>query len=59
MNTDPDERTVEDAAGEILKPIDDLIAKEAEEMKEADEIIGAAEAKARKIIVPAKRIVEE
>jgi hypothetical protein len=59
MSIDPDEMSVEVAAAEILKPIDDLLAKEAEELKEADEMIDVAETKARKIIIAAKRIDEE
>ena len=59
MSIGPDEKAVEDAAVEILKPIDDLLAKEANEMKKAEEMIGAAETNAKKIIIPAKLITED
>ena len=58
MSIDPEE-TIENAAAEILKPIDELLAKEADEMKKADEMIDSAEAKAKKIIIPAKLITED
>ena len=50
------ESTIENEIAEILKPIDDLLAKEANELKKADEMIDDAETKARKIIIPAKRV---
>ncbi len=49
----------EDAAAEILKPIDDLLAMEAEELKTADETINAVEAKRKKVFPEAKRDDEQ
>jgi hypothetical protein len=59
MSIDIDERAVANEAAEILKPIDDLLSKEAEEMKKADELIREAETKSKKAIREAKRDVED
>jgi hypothetical protein len=55
MSIDPDETPVEDAAAEILKPIDDLIAEEAETLKKANEKIDEVERKSKKVFPEAKR----
>jgi hypothetical protein len=50
MSIDPD-----DEVAEILKPVDDLLAREATEMKEAEARIAAEEQKLEKLFPPAKR----
>jgi hypothetical protein len=59
MNIEFDERSFADEAAETLKPIDDLLAKEAEEMRKADEMIQDAERKSKKVIREAKRDDQE
>ncbi|HZZ79376.1 MAG TPA: hypothetical protein VFE62_12710 [Gemmataceae bacterium] len=49
MSIDPE---VEAEAQKILKPIDDLIAKELEDLKQADEKIQKAERKCDKVFPP-------
>jgi hypothetical protein len=48
----PSERSNEDIAQEILKPWEELVAKENEELQKADERIQEAERKAKPIIDP-------
>jgi len=59
MSIDSEGPSIESQAADILKPIDDLHAKEAEELNKADERIGAAERKSKELVSPAKRIDEE
>lgn len=59
MSINPEEMAIESATAEILKPIDDLFAKEAAELKEADAQIASAEAKMKKVVREAKRDDEQ
>ena len=59
MNIDPEDFSIENEVAKIMKPLDDLLAREAEVLKHADEMIGAAEAKAKKVVIEAKRDGEE
>jgi hypothetical protein len=56
MNIEPDEKSIENEAAEILKPVDDLVAREAEELKNADKTIQKTEKKSKKVFPEAKRI---
>jgi hypothetical protein len=55
MSIDPE---IEAEAEKILKPIDDLIAKEIEELKEADKKIEKAERDCDKVFPPVERADE-
>jgi hypothetical protein len=55
MSIDPE---VEAEAEKILKPIDDLIAREVEDLKKADEKIEKAEKKCDKVFPPVERADE-
>jgi hypothetical protein len=52
MSTDPAARSDDEIAEEIVKPLEDLLAKEDEELKKAEEIIRAAESKAKRVLDP-------
>jgi hypothetical protein len=52
MSTDPLEQSGEDVAKEVFKPIEELLAKEVEELKEVDEVIHEAERKAKPVLDP-------
>jgi hypothetical protein len=52
MSTDPLDRSEEDVAKEIFKPIEELIAKEEEELKKVDEEIHEAERKSKPVLDP-------
>jgi hypothetical protein len=58
MSIDPEE-VIENEIEEILKPIDDLLAREEDDLKKACETIGRAEDKAKKVIIPARRMDED
>jgi hypothetical protein len=58
MSMDPEE-FIEQASAEILKPIDDLLAREAEELKQKEEKIATEEQKCNKIFPPAKLMYEK
>jgi hypothetical protein len=52
MSMDPRDRSDDDVAREILKPIDELLAREDEELKNVDEVIREAERKSQPILHP-------
>jgi len=52
MNTNPVNRSDDEIAKELFKPIDEIIAKEDEELKKVDEIIHEAERQAKKVLEP-------
>jgi hypothetical protein len=52
MNTDPVFRSDDEIAKEILKPIDELLAKGDEELKKVDEVIHEAEKKSKPVLDP-------
>jgi hypothetical protein len=52
MSADPTARSDDEIAKELCKPIEDLLAKEDEEIKRVDEIIHEAERKAKRILDP-------
>jgi hypothetical protein len=52
MSIDPLHQSDENIAAEILKPMEELIAKENEELKKADELIREAERKSQPILHP-------
>jgi hypothetical protein len=52
MSIGPEYQTDDEVAEEILKPVEDILAKEAEELKKADEIIREAERQAKPILDP-------
>ena len=52
MSTDPLDRSDDDVAKEMLKPIDDLLVKEDEELKKVDERIREAERKHKSMYQP-------
>jgi hypothetical protein len=52
MSTGPLNRSDDDVAKEMLKPIDDLLAKEEEELKKVDELIREAERKRKFMYQP-------
>jgi hypothetical protein len=52
MNTDPVFRSDDEIAKEIFKPIEDLLAKGDEELKEVDEVIREAEKKSKPVLNP-------
>jgi hypothetical protein len=51
MSVDPD-RTDEDVAKELLKPAQEVLAKDDEELKKVDEFIREAERKSRQVYHP-------
>jgi hypothetical protein len=55
----PDDFSVEDEAARICKPIDDLIAKEADELKKESAKIDELEKKTNQLFPPAKRDDED
>jgi hypothetical protein len=52
MSSDPSHRSEDDVARELLKPIEELLAKEDEELKKLDELISEAERKSKPILHP-------
>jgi hypothetical protein len=52
MSTDFKNRSNEEIAHEILKPFEDLLAREQEKLKEADQKIREAENKANRVLHP-------
>jgi hypothetical protein len=52
MSTDSSDRSGEDIAKELFKPIEELLAKEDEELKKADELIHEAERKSKPVLDP-------
>jgi hypothetical protein len=52
MSTDPVARSDDEIAEEIVKPIEDLLAREDEELKKVDEIMREAEGKCKGILEP-------
>jgi len=52
MSSDPMARSNEEIAKEILKPLEDLLAREEEELTKADEMIREAERKSQPILHP-------
>jgi hypothetical protein len=54
----PEYFSVEDEAARICKPIDDLIAKEADELDKASAKIEELEKKTNQLFPPAKRVDE-
>lgn len=59
MNPDNETSAIASEAAEIAKPIDDLLAKQTNQMQQADDKIKAAEAKSKDVIRPARRYDEE
>jgi len=55
MNTPLSDRTSEDIAQEIIKPLEESLAREDELLKKVDERIHELEQKAKAFLVPAKR----
>ena len=53
------DKEIEREIEELLNPIDELLAKEAEQLKQAAERIEADERKRGKLFPPAKRLDEE
>jgi hypothetical protein len=52
MSIDPWDRSDDEAAGEILKPLEEVLAKEDEELKKVDELIREAESKSQHMLHP-------
>ncbi|HYT95646.1 MAG TPA: hypothetical protein VEL76_43405 [Gemmataceae bacterium] len=52
MSIDPEPRSDDEIAKEILKPIEEMLAKEDEELKKVDEIIREAERKSKAVFGP-------
>jgi hypothetical protein len=52
MSTDPLDRSDDDVANDILKPVEELLAKEDEELNKVDELIREAERKSKPIVHP-------
>jgi hypothetical protein len=52
MSTDPLEQSDDDVAKELFKPIEELLAKEVEELKEVEEEIHKAERKSKPVLDP-------
>ena len=59
MNIDSNQPSGDDEAAKLFKPINDLLAKEADELKKVDEMIDDVERKAAKLFPPAKRDDED
>jgi hypothetical protein len=59
MAIDPPETSIENEAAKILQPIDDLVGKEGDQLKQADEKIEQQEDNTKKLFPPAKRHDEE
>ena len=55
----PDDFSVEDEAARICKPLDDLMAKEADELENASVRIAEQEKKTNQLFPPAKRDDED
>jgi hypothetical protein len=58
MNIDPEE-FIEGESARILKPLDELLEKEADALKKEEERIAREEQKCDKIFPPAKRMDEK
>jgi hypothetical protein len=52
MSVDQVDRSDDDVAREILKPVEELLARDDEELKKADELIREAESKSKPILDP-------
>jgi hypothetical protein len=52
MSIDPSGRSDEEIAKELVKPLDELLAKEDEELKKVDELIQEAEWKEKQVYHP-------
>jgi hypothetical protein len=52
MSIDPTNQSDEDVARDIFKPVEELLAKEAEELEKMDEIIHEAERKSKPVLDP-------
>jgi hypothetical protein len=52
MSIEPWDRSDDDVAKEMLKPIDEALAREDEELKKVDELIREAERKSKRIFHP-------
>jgi hypothetical protein len=52
MSPDPSDLSDEDVTREVFKPIEELLAKEDEELKKVDELIREAERKSKPILDP-------
>jgi hypothetical protein len=52
MSTDPEARSDEDIVKEIVKPIEELLAREDEELKKMDETIREVEQKGKAVLHP-------
>lgn len=59
MSEYPDGRSVEAEAAKIYQPIDELLAKEANELEKLGATISEQEMKVNKLFPPAKRMDEE
>jgi hypothetical protein len=49
MSTDPLDRSDEDVVKRLLKPVEELLAREDEELKKVDELIREAERKSKAV----------
>jgi hypothetical protein len=52
MSDFPSSRSDDDVAKEVLKPVEEMLAQEIEDLKKADELIREAERKAKPILDP-------
>jgi hypothetical protein len=52
MSIDPSARSDEEIVGEILEPIEEVLARGDEELKKVDELIREAERKSKPILDP-------
>ena len=52
MSIDPLGRSDDDVAREVVKPMEEILAKEDEELKKVDELISEAERKSKPILHP-------
>jgi hypothetical protein len=52
MSVDPNNRSDDDVVREVLKPMEEILAREDEELKKVDELIREAERKSKPILHP-------
>ena len=52
MNIDPRNRSDDDVVKEVLKPMEEILAREDEELKKVDELINDAKRKGKPILHP-------
>ena len=52
MSVDPRNRSDDDIVREVLKPMEEILAGEEEELKKMDELIDEAERKGKRILHP-------